>query len=781
MSTRCMRRAGFLAVFFVLVASCSVQEPSPEIIVTPNPIPAPPPSVAREQLDRLEKVIGERKARREAVLDVIAMLNARDHEAKEEWDLAVQSWLEALRKAEGRFGREAFVGWTNAYAKILGKRADTKEMAKVLLAETKNGQQSPYLMARGLFRHEQLEIELAKSLGTIEPQEDSQEVYVPKKGFPTDDPLLNRAAKSYCSSKNQAQRAMWQEWTASLDRPLLDFWRAKIATCDREYDHAINLFKNVIPTLSKNPKTATLGVNATENLVALYRAKGERELAADAYIILMKAFEKPGVTAESYGESKIEFMVRRIESTLWTARYRAMVGDFTNAKNYVQQTFDLISKAYVDHPYLPARYRDQLAEAKAEGYHILAFRVALEQKDYAAALSFNRLGQQVPNLKVEWKNRFNWFGGIYEYLGGNKEEALKRWEAMLTGLQGDSLKPQLYFWMARLYGEMKDDVKAEFYYRLLQEKHPLHFYSIVAPTLARMQSNHQLEDMFGSAPEIGQELLAAKDYDLGKWKRHKKVGPALFRAELLVAAQVNDFAPLAVRDLGIEARRTFRVKSFHSAFVYLSRLQYLSGEFSSAIALTGELSDQVEEFWKKYPEQLFIGYPRPYADIYERYATKNYLDREILYSISRQESRFIANAKSPAGAYGVMQLIPVTAERFALEEKIDLKPSIEQKLQEAETNIRLGSSYLRFLNRYYKGELAPVAGAYNAGEYVVDGWVSRRASEDLLLWIELIPFGETKNYVKAVLRNHQVYKFINNSVEKLAQKKKQAEEAASAQ
>ncbi len=780
MSTRCIRRAGSVAVFFALMTSCSFQEPSPEIIVTPNPIPAPPPSQAREQLDRIEKIIGERKARREAVLDVIAMLHARDHESKEEWDLAVQSWLEALRKAEGRFGRQAFSGWTNAYAKILGKSADAKEMTKVLLAETQNGQSSPYLMARGLFRAEQLEGEIAKALGAVEQQDDAQEVYVPKKGVPDDDPLLNRAAKAYCQSKSQAQRAMWQEWTSGLDRLLLDFWRAKIATCDKEYNHAINLVKNVIPALSKNPKTATLGVNAAENLVALYRAKGERELAANAYIILMKAFEKPGVSAESYGESKIEFTVRRIEATLWTARYRAMVGDFPNAKNYVQQTFDLISKSYVDHPYLPARYRDQLTDAKAEGYHILAFRVALEQKDYTSALSFNRLGQQVSNLKAEWKNRFNWFGGIYEYLAGNKEEALKRWEAMLSGLQGDGLKPQLYFWLARLNGEMKNDVKAEYYYRLLQEKHPLHFYAIVAPTLARIPVKNQLEDMFGSAREIGQDLIAGKDYDLDKWKRHKKVGPALFRAELLVAAQVNDFSALAVRDLAVEARRTFRLKAFPSAFVYLSRLQYLSGEFSSGISLTQELADHVDDFWKKYPEQLFISYPRPYADIYERYSTKNYLDREILYSISRQESRFSADAKSPAGAYGVMQLIPVTAERFAKEEDVELRPALEQRLQEAETNIRLGSAYLRFLSRYYKGELASVAGAYNAGEYVVDSWVSRRASEDLLLWIELIPFGETKDYVKAVLRNHQIYKFINNTMAKLAQKKKE-ENASSTQ
>ena len=72
-------------------------------------------------------------------------------------------------------------------------------------------------------------------------------------------------------------------------------------------------------------------------------------------------------------------------------------------------------------------------------------------------------------------------------------------------------------------------------------------------------------------------------------------------------------------------------------------------------------------------------------------------------------------------------------------------------------NIALGSRYLKQLLLRYKGFKPAIYGAYNAGEYAVDSWLLRRKHDDVLSWIEMVPFDETKEYIKNVWRNEIIY------------------------
>lgn len=138
-----------------------------------------------------------------------------------------------------------------------------------------------------------------------------------------------------------------------------------------------------------------------------------------------------------------------------------------------------------------------------------------------------------------------------------------------------------------------------------------------------------------------------------------------------------------------------------------------------------------------------------------------YVEPAIILGLSRQESEFNARAFSRAGARGLMQLIPTTAQITARKE--GLRYSRAALLNDPIYNMTLGSAHLSHLLARYEGSLIMTFAAYNAGAGRVSQWVEtygdpRSPDVDPLDWVELIPFAETRNYVQRVLENTQVYR-----------------------
>ena len=142
-------------------------------------------------------------------------------------------------------------------------------------------------------------------------------------------------------------------------------------------------------------------------------------------------------------------------------------------------------------------------------------------------------------------------------------------------------------------------------------------------------------------------------------------------------------------------------------------------------------------------------------------AAARFVSPEIVLGLSRQESEFNPRAYSRAGARGVMQLIPSTAQITARKE--GMRYSRSALLDDPVYNITLGSAHLSHLLDRYDGSLIMTLAAYNAGASRVTRWVGqygdpRSAEIDPIDWVELIPFSETRNYVQRVLENVQVYR-----------------------
>jgi hypothetical protein len=151
-----------------------------------------------------------------------------------------------------------------------------------------------------------------------------------------------------------------------------------------------------------------------------------------------------------------------------------------------------------------------------------------------------------------------------------------------------------------------------------------------------------------------------------------------------------------------------------------------------------------------------IIFPRPYGDLISAYSKEQEVDPALVQALIREESFFRPDVRSPANAFGLMQLLHGTARDIAAGSSLKVKV---RDLYDPEINIRLGLQYLKTLLDRYDGRLYLALAAYNAGIARVDQWLQDfpDASEDE--FIEMIPFTETRNYVKNILRNYFFYRY----------------------
>ena len=153
-------------------------------------------------------------------------------------------------------------------------------------------------------------------------------------------------------------------------------------------------------------------------------------------------------------------------------------------------------------------------------------------------------------------------------------------------------------------------------------------------------------------------------------------------------------------------------------------------------------------------------YPMPYAADIAQAALAHRLDPAFVFGLIRQETRFMAQLRSSAGATGLMQLMPATARWVAKRQAIEL-PRADQ-VYDPLINLRLGTAYLKLVLDDLGGSPAMAAAAYNAGPGRPRRW-REGLTVDAAAWAENVPFNETRDYVKKVLSNAAVYAALLNA------------------
>ena len=156
----------------------------------------------------------------------------------------------------------------------------------------------------------------------------------------------------------------------------------------------------------------------------------------------------------------------------------------------------------------------------------------------------------------------------------------------------------------------------------------------------------------------------------------------------------------------------------------------------------------------KFVHNFVLRYPAPYRETVQAFSIANGLDEAWVYGLTRQESRFVSYAKSGVGASGLMQVMPATAAWIA--KKTGFSEYRQNMIHQTETNVKLGTYYLRYTLDLMSGQAAMATAAYNAGPGNARHWAPKKPMEGAI-YAETIPILETRQYVQKVMANTCFY------------------------
>ena len=193
----------------------------------------------------------------------------------------------------------------------------------------------------------------------------------------------------------------------------------------------------------------------------------------------------------------------------------------------------------------------------------------------------------------------------------------------------------------------------------------------------------------------------------------------------------------------------------------ISRLYREVGEYNrSAVLARKEMSPKPPgaSLSEKERVRYLLAYPLGYPSWINQYAQRENLDPAFLTAVILEESRFDPQALSPAGARGLMQVLPATAAKIVRHVKVEAYS--DSQLFDPEVNLRLGSWYLSSLLEEFKGREIGALAAYNAGPHMAREWQAKDPAAPEDEFVENIPYAETRNYVIRVLGSAQVYRML---------------------
>lgn len=220
-------------------------------------------------------------------------------------------------------------------------------------------------------------------------------------------------------------------------------------------------------------------------------------------------------------------------------------------------------------------------------------------------------------------------------------------------------------------------------------------------------------------------------------------------ANLLIELGFDDWARFELYEIERRTRNKNYLRQLMKAYDRIG--SYNRSLYISEIFFATERSQGLE----KNRDLWMWNFPRGYSNFVEKYSRQYGVSEALVLSIMRAESHFFQHAISPVGARGLMQLMPYTAEQVA--RLVGDTHFADLDLSEPDVNIRYGTRYLARLSKQFQGLTPLVAAAYNAGPHRVNSWLNSFGSLDMDEFVEHIPFVETRNYVKKVLRHHVVY------------------------
>lgn len=281
------------------------------------------------------------------------------------------------------------------------------------------------------------------------------------------------------------------------------------------------------------------------------------------------------------------------------------------------------------------------------------------------------------------------------------------------------------YWYARSYDKLGQSEKADLIYAKLSEKR--HYYGFLASHRGGHSMNMDHQD-YPHQPELLEPHQIQLDYINSLYKSKR-----IDKASLLSYELSNNLSKPAQYQLA----KHYATWQWHDKALMLANLS-------------------------EYKNDLYLRFPLAHYNLIVKYAAKYKIPEAFVYAIIRQESTFRKQVKSSAGALGLMQVIPSTARKVSKKYKIPLYSM--KSMYQPKTNINIGVAYLNQLSKRFDNHPILMAAAYNAGPQQVMRWLKKPNKVETDLWIETLPWHETRNYLKNVMSFHAVYQHrLNDS------------------
>jgi len=357
---------------------------------------------------------------------------------------------------------------------------------------------------------------------------------------------------------------------------------------------------------------------------------------------------------------------------------------------------------------------------------LLADLATDDNRDGDARQALAGLLKRFPSGRHATNARFR--SGIISYIQGNRKTAAAEFDSLIARDSNSTEALAAAYWAGRSYAALGDKTRSQARWRSVILREPLSYYAVMAAK--RLDTT-----------------LVASDRSPANYGRIPAIDTAMNRI-------------VALKDVGMDVEAGFENdRLFRDALADPTRMvataHALAGsdQASRSIALGRRALDEIG----RSPENYRLYFPVLERETLITSSKENRLDPVLVASLIRQESNFNPLATSPVGARGLMQLMPAVGKTLA--DAKGIGPWDPDILYQPAINIKLGTAHLSELVRKYP-EVVKVLSAYNAGESRVAKWSGKAGAGDPEVFTERIPFVETRDYVRAVLRNRAYYQAL---------------------
>ena len=445
------------------------------------------------------------------------------------------------------------------------------------------------------------------------------------------------------------------------------------------------------------------------------------------------------------------------EQAIWLRIEKAFKARRPNLARYLSKKLDQQARATVETWYQahrrPERSLRQLAEAEDNHYNraIIVHAIdRLARKDSLKALEHWNLIRDdfaFTQEQIDQSQRRIALSAAIQH----EPDA----RALLSSLDPSIMNDQAHLWLARIQLRNRDWPGLMKTINLMPAH--LHQENEWQYWLSRsMEAEGQLTDSLSLLEQISDKSSYYGFLAADKLKRDYRI-----EQENAASVEVDEDSFLSANPHMLRARELYYLDRLIDAKrEWFQALRYLDqDQIKQAATLASKWlwHDSAIRTVAKTPHRsdYSLRFPMPYKQQVMQHAEARELDPSIIYGVMRRESLFDPLARSSVGALGLMQLMPSTARRVA--KSLGMKRPRKSDILRVENNIRLGTHYLRTVMNRFDNNVALAAAAYNAGPGNVKRWLPKNTIMSADLWVETVPFKETRNYVQAVLAYSTVF------------------------